>query len=235
MAFDQLESTGRERPTVKRTIAACIAAVAVSASGAVFETDDGFSITLPDGWVQIPGTVIANYSDRINDEEETNGVAQAYDYGYQMNGSAGWLSYPCILVQVNASARFPTGSMVRYLETAEGVEASLSEDKTLLMGVREQNGIKCLFARQLTEYGFIELTGFAPADSFDDHVDVFKQVFSSLSIDESIGYQPRLTDNAPVIGGINMGKVLVVCIQGALVGGALAFVYILIRRKLKRA
>lgn len=219
---------------MKRIIAVSFVAMAISAFGGTFETEDAFSITLPDGWVKIPTSVIANFSDRLGDDT-TSETVHAYDYGFQMDESAGWLSYPCILVQVKNLGRFSTGSLERFVESNTGNEANLADDKTLFMEVREQDGVKVLFGRQLTEYGFIELTGFAPADKFDDYEGVFKAAFSTLGIDDAISYKPRLTDNAPVIGNINLGKVLVVCVQAALIGGLLWFVYRLLKRKLRHA
>lgn len=223
---------------MKTKLIACLAAVALSAVGGTFETDDMFSITLPEGWVAIPDTVLAEYSDSLAVSEEAEEV-QWYDYGYQLGETGEWLTYPCILVQVNMMGRYSTGAMERFKASASTDAVSLANKNTLLMEVRERDGVKVLAGRQLTEYGYIELTGFAPADEFDQYADVFRSIFSSLVIDEAIAYKPRLSDNAPVIGSINLGKVLAVCVQGALVGAVLWGVYTLLRRtfrhKLKRA
>ena len=65
---------------IKRIIAACIAALAVSASGEIYETRDGFSIGLPDGWVKIPGSVLRTYAERVN-KLSPDTPQQVYDSG----------------------------------------------------------------------------------------------------------------------------------------------------------
>ena len=88
------------RPTqgmqvMKRTIAACILAIAVSVSGKTFETDDEFSINLPDEWVQIPGSVLQSFSAKM-DELSPDTPQQVYDYGYQIDDDGRWLTYPYV-------------------------------------------------------------------------------------------------------------------------------------------
>ena len=54
-------------------------------------------------------------------------------------------------------------------------------------------------------------------------------------LDDLIRYQPRITDHAPALGSINVGKVVVVFIQAALVGGVLWLIYGAIRNAVKRS
>ena len=219
---------------IKRVISAGVVALAVSVTAGTFETEDYFAITLPDGWVQVPASVLANFSERMNDED-TEAATPMYDYGFQADSSSGWLSYPCVLVQVRNIGRFASGDLERFAEEVEGSDVSLEGNSTLFMEVREQNGVKVLFGRQLTEYGFIEMTGFATTETFDEYKSMFEETFASLAIDDVLKYKPRMTDNAPVVGSVNLGKVFVIFVQAALVGAALWFVYSMVRRKLKRA
>ena len=220
---------------IKQVMTACAVAFSISICGAeTFETADYFSITLPDGWIEVPSEVLNDFSEQMAAEEAA--VAPVYDYAFQADSSSGWLSYPCVLVQVrNNAGRFASGDLKRFAEGVSGDDANLEGNSTLFMEVREQDGVKILFGRQLTEYGYIEMTGFAPADLFEQYKSVFEDSFSSLTISDEISYKPRFTDNAPVVGSVNLGKVLLVCLQAAVVGGGLWLVYSLLRRKLKRA
>ena len=230
---------------MKRTIALCIAAIALSVNGGTFETDDGFSINLPDGWVQIPGSVLQAFSAKMGDRSPDT-PPQIYDYGYQMGGDGRWLTYPYVLVQVRPEGRIPSGELARYETTSSQLEnvdlsgARFGEstyDKenhilwsTLTTPVQDGETAKALVAVKLTELGYIRLTGCAAEDSFDEYERVFREAFSSLELDESIAYQPQFGDAMPVIGGIMTGKVLLWCIQAVVIGGILWLVYILIKR-----
>ncbi len=111
--------------TILVTYLLCVVtAVGVSiASGSVLHKNV-FSITIPDGWVEIPKDVIDEY------EEETaklvpNMPAQHYDYGFQLGSSANWLDYPYVLVQLKNTGRIPESQ----LEKLEGYSAQESLDK----------------------------------------------------------------------------------------------------------
>jgi len=219
---------------MKRAITIALAVLSISAYAGTFETEDLFSITLPDGWVRMPDDVLISYAETMA-ENSVDEEAPFYDYGFQLNSSDGWLTYPCVMVQVNYTGRYATGDLDRYAEDAGGENVQLNDAKDLFMDVREQNGVKILIARQLTEYGFIELSGFAPEETFAQYENIFRDAFSTLKLDEKIQYKPQITDNAPVVGSINIGKVVLVGIQAALVGGVLWLVYVLLKGVLKRS
>lgn len=213
---------------MKRIIAACCALLTISVGAGTFDTEDLFTITLPQGWVRMPDDVLIKYAE-VMDERAVDEAVQVYDYGFQLSEDE-WLSYPCVLVQVNYVGRFSTGDLGRFAQDAGGESASVNADKALFMEVRGQQGIKILIARQLTEYGYIELSGFATDDTFQEYEAVFRDAFSSLQLDDLIRYKPRLTDNAPAVGNINVGKVVVVFIQASFVGALLWLAYGLIRK-----
>jgi len=230
---------------MKRMIAACVAAIAVSASGEIFETRDDFSIALPDGWVEIPGTVLQAFSEMMGDLSPDT-PPQVYDYGYQIEGDGKWLTYPYVLVQVRPEGRIPSGELARYQTNSSHTgDVDLSEVRfgnstydeehqilwsTLTTPTQDGETAKALVAVKLTEAGYIRLTGCATEDSFDQYAKVFRDAFSSLEIDESIAYKPQFADKMPVIGGIMTGKVIIWCIQAVVIGGALWLVYIILKR-----
>ena len=234
---------------MKRMIAACIAAIAVSAGGKTFETYDDFSITLPDGWVEIPGSVLQAYAQKVN-ELSPHTPQQMYDCGYQMDNDGNWLTYPYILVQFRPAGRIPWGELARFPEmNSKRADIGLSEvsmgestyDKenhilwsTLTTPTQDGETAKALIAVKLTEVGYIRLTGCATEDSFNEYEKVFREAFTSLEIDESIAYKPQFGDAMPVVGGIMTGKVLVWCIQAVVIGGALWLVYILLKRLVRK-
>lgn len=235
---------------MKKTIAACIVAIAVSASGKTFETDDDFLITLPDGWVQIPGSVLQAFSEKM-DELSPDTPRQIYDYGYQMDGDGRWLTYPYVLVQVRPEGRIPSGELARYqskrshtedIDRSEVRFGNSTYDKEhqilwSMLTTPAQNGesAKALIAVKLTEHGYIRLTGCATETSFDEYEKVFRDAFSSLEIDEFIAYKPQFADTMPVIGGIMTGKVILWFVQAVVIGGVLWLVYIRIKRLVRKS
>ncbi|HSR88602.1 MAG TPA: hypothetical protein VLL07_06575 [Pontiella sp.] len=231
---------------MKRTIAAWIAAIAVSVCGETFETDDEVSITLPDGWVQIPGNVLQEFSETM-DVLSPDTPRQVYDYGYQKDGDGNWLSYPYILVQFRPTGRIPSGELARYQQMSTQMlgDIGLSEVRLgtssydrehqilwSMLSTHARNGetVKALVAVKLTEVGYIRLTGCATAESFDEYETVFRDTFSSLGIAESIAYKPQFADTMPVIGGIMTGKVVVWFVQAVMIGGVLWLAYIALKR-----
>jgi hypothetical protein len=229
----------------KRTIAVCIASIAVAVCGETFETDDEFSITLPDGWVQIPGSVLQDFSENI-DQLSPDSPPEVYDYGYQMENGGKWLAYPYVLVQIRPEGRIPSGELARFqrmIPEAEGIDLSevrfgeSAYDKenqilwsTLSMQPPDGEPVKALIAVKLTELGYIRFTGCAADASFDEYEKLFISAFSSVRMGESIAYKPQFSDGMPVIGGIMTGKVLIWFIQAVLIGGVLWLVYFYLKR-----
>ncbi len=220
---------------MKKMIFMWMAAMVISASAETFDTEDYFSITLPSEWVRMPDDALVSFTETVGESSPDTSEGIVYDYGFQKATDGQWLSYPCILVEVRNIGRFSTGDLERFAEQSAGDDTQLNEDKALFLEIREKDGINILVARQLTERGFIQLSGFAPVDTFDQYEPVFRDAFANLKIDEAIQYKPQITDHAPVVGNVNLGKVFIVCVQAALVGGIMWVVYTLVRRKLKRA
>ena len=244
---------------MKRIIAACIVATVFSVNGKTFETDDEFSIILPDGWVQIPGSVLQGFSAKM-DELSPDTPRQVYDYGYQIDKDGTWLAYPYILVQVRSEGRIPSGQLARYNAFAPEMEEDInkvkegfsdilsdasmdepvydSENKILWTSfsanVLDGDDVKALVGMRLTEMGYIQLTGYAPMDSFAEYERIFRDAFGNLVLSADIEYQPQFSDTAPVIGGFNTAKLMVFVVQAVLIGGVLWLVYIRIKRLVRK-
>ena len=245
---------------MKRTIALCCLATALSAVGDTFQTYDQFSITLPPGWFWMPENALNQFAQSIDAlSPETPG--QVYDYGFQYGNTDKWFTYPYILIQVRPVGRIPTGEMARYSKVKRGMEESLDQVREGLasvlaeasagdpvfddenrilwtsMSMELQSGVlvRSLIAVKLTETGLIQLSGYATADTYDEYEPIFREAFATIELDEAIRYVPQITDHAPVIGNINLGKVFILCLQAALAGGVLWILYALIRRSVRHA
>jgi len=235
---------------LKKMITACIAAMALSASGETFQPVDQFSIDLPDGWESIPADVLDAFALQ-NETISSNAPAQYYDYGYQAPSTNGqWLGYPYVLIQVRQVGRIPSSELARYQKLGSEMEAFTlpevsvgdavydKENQTLwsTLSTHTDDGtpVKALVAVKLTEVGYIRLMGCATEDTFGEYGPIFKKAFSTLGIDASIAYKPQIADAIPSVGGIKTGKVLVWLVQAVVIGGILWAVYIPLRKKLKQ-
>jgi len=220
-----------------------------------FRTNDGFTVTLPPGWVEIPQEILRNYEAALLEISQGKNL-QKYSYGYQTSIAINWLEHPYILVQVKRDGRIPEGQLKKYKklkeEFSEGGEKAeamysgfLSNAKqgetiyddenhvlwsTLLMTVAEIGNVKALIAVKLTEFGFVQIMGYSIEEEFNQYEPIYKSMVNTLSLNEKDAYKPRLTDNAPVLWGINLGQSAIAGIIAGAIGGLIALVGFLGRR-----
>lgn len=218
-----------------------------------FKTNDGFSITLPEGWVQIPKEALEDYSDTIF--KASPGIGrQSYEYGFQLSQDPTWLTtYPYMLVQVKHSGRVPEAKLKELSKVEKGlgegaskVQSSMKDllsnmeigkpiyddvHQTLfsqmsmdVVGAGKVNG---LISVVLTEKGAINIYGYSLASEFDRYSDIYGNAVRNILLDDSLKYTPRITDNVPFISRIDWQQVFI----AAIVGGVLAGVFSLFRRK----
>lgn len=243
------------RRTMMKTIyAISIAALSlcVSAHGTTFKTDDQFSLTLSGDWKEIPGAVLQNYSNKMQ-QRFPNVHWLAYCYGYQLKTSRRWFSYPYILVQINNNEKiapsglghdemFPADLQQLVGRMRQGLSGCISgasadaprydEKKgmlwtTLTMNVKDYGKVKAFVGVKFTELGFIQFNGYAPADVFDSYLADFKNAFSDLQIDDAIRYKPPVPDSTPAVVQSTKGVWIMVG-QAALIGCALWMIKILV-------
>jgi len=241
---------------MKKTLAAIFMASALFVEADTFQTSQ-FSLTLPDSWVEIPKEVLDAYSEQLAQLAPDN-PKQVYDYGYQYHDPEGWFRYPYILVQIKNVGRISSGELGQYKKIRKGLDEGVDDVETNLSGILsnasigepihdEENQIlwttmsmdvnsvgriNAITALKLTEQGFIQFNAYATEATFNKCADVYRTAFSGLHINASIAYKPQVTDNAPSIGGVNMGKVAIAGLKGALIGGIIGlFSWIKKKRK----
>lgn len=212
-----------------------------------YETSDGFALTLPPGWAEAPPEALRQAESEISAASQ-GAAAETYDYGYQLATAATWFEYPYVLVQVRRIGRVPEGQLAQYEKSdtdfqkgAKQVEKSfgdlvsntqtgaptLDEEHHVLwsalsMSVQEIGTIRALVAIKLTEYGIVQLMGYATEEGFEQFAPLFREVVNSMDVEEAHAYQPRLTDHAPTLWGINLRQTAIAGIVGALIAGAVS-------------
>ena len=214
------------------------------ASGGEFKTKDGFTVYMPEGWIEIPAKVLQEYS-----ESAANLIPQVekqiFDYGFQYGNPDKWFSYPYILIQVNRSGRIPEGELKNYrlAETMMKEEIEVVQNKmagivsgarqgetiydpsnhilwtTMTVEVENIGKIFSIIALKLTEFGFIQIMGYSKEAAGQEFLPAFKEIASNISLNPDIAYKRRLIEDTPIIGKINIGKVIRAAVIWAIIGG----------------
>ncbi len=221
-----------------------------------FKTQDGFTMYLPDGWVEIPNEVLKQHSEKVSELVPQIGK-QVYDYGFQSAPADNWMNHPYILIQVKRTGRIPEEELKKYKQVHEvssehigDVEDMVSgilsntqlgetlydaENRILWMNISfdlQQIGrVNAQIAVKLTEFGVIQVTGYATEDTFSTYQPLFQKIARQINLDNSIKYKPEPTGNIPTDGVINTGNTLKVIIWGTIICGIIGLIVWLVKRK----
>ena len=213
-----------------------------------FNAKEGFTLKLPDKWVQIPGKVLDEQSKKLQqvapDEEKL-----LYDYGFQLSGAGHWLTCPYILICVNKTGRIPEGKMKRITNkkieskpidekisgipnTAVGEVLYDSDDHTLWMTfLADAEKVKGLIATKLTQKGCIQIVCYANDKDFNEYRNLFEGIVKNIYLSEELEYKSRITDSIPIISQINFDKLLSHVFTSALLIGAIWLLLTRIKKK----
>ncbi len=73
---------------------------------------NGYVISIPAGWIEIPTDIIEKYEKMISNLGP-NAIKQHYDCGFQLDSKKNWFEYPYVLMQVNNLGRIPENQLVK--------------------------------------------------------------------------------------------------------------------------
>lgn len=214
-----------------------------------------FSISLPDGWVEIPSDVMHAYEKKIK-RLAPNASAPQYDYGFQLGSADKWFKYPYILVRIKNTGRIPESQIEKLeeysvQESLDKLKGDLSPvisdiqvgkmyyDKTAkiiwlrvesnIYGVGYVSGLSGIIP---TEEGFIQVSGYSLKSNYSYYEPLFINAAMSVTPSSELVYTPKWSDSLPpAVSGINWGKVVEKAIAGAILGGLLTLFAGLRRKK----
>lgn len=209
---------------------------------------NGFSISLPAGWVEMPTDVIDAFEKEIA-RLTPNAPAQHYNHAFQLGSSENWFEYPYILVQIKNTGRIPESQLEKLKgyniqESLEkhkkGLSSILSDvqagemvyDKQTKMiwmrieaNVVNTGPISGISGMVLTEKGFIQVMGYCLRGNYPTYENIFQSVALSVSTEPGLAYKPKWSDSLPpAVTGIDWGKVAEKAIAGAIIGGILILI-----------
>lgn len=231
---------------MKRTLFGFLVLIAfshpVAGEEVSFKAGVDYQISLPGDWVEIPKEALEQYQKAVSD---ATGQKMTYEYGYQSTQTDNWFEYPYALVQVKRTGRIPEGQLKNYKkiesEMSEGLKkveesagsllSNTAQGETIYdptihtlwssvsVDVEGVGKVKGLTAVKLTEYGYIQFMGYALEKEFAQFEPLYRKIVHSIKVEEKDIYKPRITDNAPTVFGINLGRTAIAAIVGALIAG----------------
>lgn len=214
----------------------------------------GYTITLPDGWIEIPRYIIKE-SEKMLSLLAPDAPKEHYDCGFQLDTKDNWFEYPYILIQVKELGRVPESKLkkLRNISSQKTVgdlnkklEPLMSNIQFEDMNYDDEN--KIIWMRHdanvhnigpvigisgmiLTEKGFIQVNAYSLKKDYPAYESVFYSIVTSVIPEAELAYKPRLSDALPSgRSGADWGKVSGKVIVGLIVG-ALGAIIAGIRKK----
>ena len=221
-----------------------------------FKAQDGFTMYLPDDWVEIPNEVLKQHSDKVSELVPQIGK-QVYDYGFQSPPADNWMTHPYILVQVKRTGRIPEEELKKYKqideafseqmeEVGDNISSILSntqlgetlydaENLILWMNIsfnlQQRGRVNAQIAVKLTGFGVIQVTGYATEDTFSTYQPLFQKIARQIYLDNIIKYKPGAAWNISTDGVINTVNTLKVIIWGTIICGIIGLIVWLVKMK----
>jgi hypothetical protein len=214
-----------------------------------FNAKEGFTLKLPDKWVQIPGEILDEHSRKLQqaspDEERP-----AYDYGFQLSKAGDWLACPYILIRINKTGRIPEGKIKKLTREKDGsqpIKEKISgilntevedilydpDDHTLWMTfLADAEMVRGLVATKLTQEGCIQLVCYSNDHDFPEYRRLFEDIVKSIYLAKDLEYRSRITDSIPIISQVDFQKFFSHVFTSALLIGA---IWLLLNRIKKRS
>jgi hypothetical protein len=213
-----------------------------------FNAKEGFTLKLPDKWVQIPGEILDEHSGKLQ-QSGPDDEKPVYDYGFQLSGAGHWLACPYILVHLNRTGRIPEGKMKKLTKEKKGskpIEEKISgipntevveilydpDDHTLWMTfLAGTEKVKGLVATRLTHDGCIQIVCYADDQDFNEYRMLFEDIVKNIYLSEDLQYKSRITDSIPIISQVDLNEFLSHVFTSALVIGAIWLLLSRIKKK----
>ncbi|MCP4264899.1 MAG: hypothetical protein GY777_04865 [Candidatus Brocadiaceae bacterium] len=220
-----------------------------------FKTEDGFTMYLPESWVEIPNEFLKQYSEKVSQLAPQIGK-QIYDYGFQLTPVDTWMTYPYILVQVKRTGRISEEALGQYKqindvfsgqieEVGNSISSILSNTQlgetlydtanqilwiNISFNLQETGKVNAQIAVKLTEFGVVQIIGYATENTFASFQPLYQEVARRISLDDAIKYKPRLVNNVIKDEGTN-SRILIAVLLGTIIGVVIGLTIWFIKRR----
>jgi len=189
-------------------------------AGTVNFQEAGFSLTFPPGWIAIPREIIAQAQVEMA-RAAPNAPKLQYDHAFQFGSKEQWFNYPYILIQIKRTGRVPEPQLEK-LDKFDSTETSQKLQKSVgqLMSeveigkmrydpaarviwintgsnVAELGRVSGISAIIPTEFGVIQMMGYAKEQDFMGFLSSFHDIVRSATFADGVKYQPQASDRLP--------------------------------------
>lgn len=223
-----------------RKLLVLVACLAQSAAHAAAIGKPEVTVEIPDGWVEVPASVLQDFYDELKRQMPLEKVPK-YDYAFQANAGPPWLAYPYVLVRVAPTGR-PTereleelpkvdlneemrkqggdwskilkGSSMGQMRFDKAANIVWLSSKNDVANVGTVSGISGMIP---TEQGFIEMHGYALEADFAQHLPTFEKIISGAKAAPHLAYQPRWSDKLGPAAGLDFKRIGFFAVIGALI------------------
>lgn len=177
------------------------------------------SLRLPEGWHEIPSTVLEYFT--LSTAEATGGrTAETYQHGFRPGDPDAEFALPQLLIQIREDGRLPSGhfrrlplpeevasqpgspladhrgSLVRDLQltgvTYDPRRHCLRVDSVMELSIEGRVAVRS--ATFLTQRGLLTLHFYELEDRLAAAAPVFEEILDSVRFDARIAYRPRFAD-----------------------------------------
>ena len=208
-------------------------------AGTVNFQNDGFSLTFHPGWIAIPTEIITEAQLEMA-KMAPNAPKPRYDYGFQFGSKEQWFTYPYILIQIKRTGRVPAIEFEKLdkldsAEASEKLQKSVGQMMTEVeigkarydpaarviwvntgSNVAELGRVSGVSATIPTEFGFVQIIGYAKEQEFMGFLSSFREIVGSAIFAEGVRYQPQVSDHLPQwLRSIKWEDVLMPALLGA--------------------
>ena len=247
----------------KRTIAVCLVLAITSLANVAAFADtvqrDGFTISIPDGWVEIPRYVLDDFEASLAAGFPST-PRQHWDCGFQKASATNMMEFPYILVQVHNFGRIPEQAIEQLEDdkmlqeywgavlgiavdayapsifSEQIVKASFDKpNNTILSTIRMENeivgSVYFLSSMILTEKGIINVFGYALKERYALYEPVFLSVVRSVTPEPWLEYKASWKQDSSLLRiGTFFKNLARNTFLGALVGGVIGVLMALWKR-----
>lgn len=74
-------------------------------------TSEGFSLTLPENWGEVPYNVLKEYEKTLNETIAKGGSEQFYAHAFQLKSAKKTFEYPYVLIQIRKDGKIPQSKL----------------------------------------------------------------------------------------------------------------------------
>ena len=215
---------------------------------------DGFAMSVPGGWKEIPAAVLKDYADKLA-RLQPNAPRQEFQGGFQLTSAQQWFTYPYVMIQIRNTGRVPEGQFTKAAgiqgAAEKGLKKAESQLSTILseselteprydpqkhalfmngsMNVAGVGKVKMTSATLLSEKGTISVYCYASVSDFAAYAKPFETMLNSVQLSEELRYKPRPSDTNAVLGFLD--RVGSGALRGAIVGAIVGLVIFVMRQK----